>query len=73
MRRHSRLFEQIVAFPNLLMAARLAQRGKRFKTSTARFNFFLERELGRLQWELRTKRYPRASITSFASMNPRSE
>lgn len=71
MRRHSGLYEQIIAFPNLLQAACLAQRGKRFNPTTARFNFFLERELGRLRWELRTKRYCPGQYHQFRIYEPK--
>ena len=49
MKSHTNLYESICTFENLLHAASKAQRGKRFKGSTARFNFFLEREL--LTWQ----------------------
>ena len=57
MRRHKNLYGQIVSFQNLLKASALAQRNKRFKYSTARFNFFLEKELWDLQRELTEKSY----------------
>ena len=39
MRRHRKLYGKIISFQNLLKAAKLAQRNKRFKNSTALFNF----------------------------------
>lgn len=57
MKSYTNLYESICAFENLLRAAARAQRGKRFTASTARFNFFLERELLTLQQELLTQRY----------------
>lgn len=52
MRRHKNLYGQIVSFQNLLRAAKLAQRNKRFRFATARFNFFLEKEICDLQKQL---------------------
>lgn len=52
MKRESGLFERIVRFDNLLLAARRAAQGKRDKRSVARFQFHLEQELLSLQQEL---------------------
>lgn len=71
MRRHKNLFEKIISFQNLLKAARLAQRGKRFKTDTARFNFHLERELWQLQAELAEKRYEPGGYYHFTIHEPK--
>ncbi len=65
MRRHRNLYEKIISFQNLLLASKLAQRGKRFKSSTARFNFYLERELWKLQEELVEKRYEPGDYRHF--------
>lgn len=45
-----------MAFENLLLAARLAQKGKRFRGNVLAFNHDLEQELFRLQTELTTRR-----------------
>lgn len=71
MRRHKDLFCKIVAFQNLLKAARLAQRGKRFKTNTACFNFSLERELWQLQAELSQKTYRPRKYRHFTIYEPK--
>ena len=71
MRRHKRLFDEIVSFQNLLKAAKLAQRGKRFKDSTARFNFQLERELWALHRELAEKRYAPGRYREFVVHEPK--
>ena len=71
MRRRKHLFEKIVSFENLLKAARLAQRGKRFKTATARFNFHLERELWRLQEELKEGTYEPGAYRHFTIYEPK--
>jgi hypothetical protein len=52
---HNHLFEKIASFQNLLLAAKLSQRGKRLKNATAFFNMRLERELWRLRDDLLTK------------------
>ena len=49
MKTHKNLFRQITSFDNLLAAAAKAQRGKRFKRSTAIFNLELEKNLFRIQ------------------------
>jgi retron-type reverse transcriptase len=71
MKSHSNLYESICAFENLLQGASKAQRGKRFKASTARFNFFLERELLTLQNELLTQRYRPGAYTTFTIREPK--
>lgn len=38
MRTHKNLFEKITSFPNLYLASRLAQRGKRLKNPVAFFS-----------------------------------
>lgn len=71
MRRRKHLFDEIVSFQNLLKAAKLAQRGKRFKNSTARFNFQLERELWTLHCELAEKRYEPGRYRDFVVHEPK--
>lgn len=55
--RHDRLFGQIASFNALRMAARRAIRGKRKKPGAAGFQFGLERELLRLERELKNGSY----------------
>ncbi len=57
MKRQGGLWEQVVRWDNLLLAARKAQRGKRGRAVVQRFNFFREWELLRLQRELVDGRY----------------
>lgn len=71
MRRHRNLYSEIISFQNLLKAARLAQRCKRFKTPTARFNFQLERELWQLHEELAEKRYVPGKYRHFVVYEPK--
>lgn len=71
MRRHKNLYSQIVSFQNLLKAARLAQRNKRFKFATARFNFFLEKEICDLQKQLQEKSYEPGKYHHFLIYEPK--
>ena len=52
MKRYGELWEQVIAWDNLLQAARKAQRGKRSRGSVQRFNFAQEDELLAIQAEL---------------------
>lgn len=71
MRRHVNLYSEIISFQNLLKAARLAQRCKRFKIPTARFNFQLERELWQLHEELAEKLYVPGQYRHFVIHEPK--
>jgi retron-type reverse transcriptase len=57
MKRYGRLWESLVSWENLVLAARKAQRGKRDKSAVQRFNYGLEIELLRLHWDLSEGRY----------------
>ena len=71
MRRHKNLYEKIISFQNLLSASRLAQRGKRYRAPTARFNFALEGELWKLHGELAEKRYEPGGYFHFTIYEPK--
>ena len=71
MKRHAHLWSGITSFGNLLLAARKAQRGKRFGESTARFNFHLEGELLRLQEQLQGRSYRPGPYRSFVIREPK--
>ena len=45
MKRQGNLWDRMISFENLLLAAHAAARGKRFKPGVARFVFDLERQL----------------------------
>jgi len=68
---YKNLFEKIVSFQNLLLASRLSQRGKRFNPNTGQFNFFLERELFKLQEELISQTYRPGSYKQFFVKDPK--
>jgi len=71
MKTHRHLFDKIMAFPNLLLAAKLAQRGKRFRYEVARFNFGLERDLLKLQEELVSGKWTPGAYHSFTVYEPK--
>ena len=71
MRRHKHLYGEISSFQNLLRAAKLSARGKRFKDSTARFNFYLERELWQLHVDLVEKKYNPGKYRHFVIYEPK--
>ncbi len=68
---YKNLFEKIVSFENLLLAACRAQKGKRFNLNTGRFNFFLEKELFKLQEELKNKTYKTGKYRQFFVHDPK--
>lgn len=71
MKRHGNLFDQIVTFENLLLAAKKAGRGKKDKSSVASFLFNLENDLIQLQSELTTQAYQPRDYTLFEIMEPK--
>jgi retron-type reverse transcriptase len=71
MKRHGNLFDKIASFENLLLAARKARRGKRFKQSAARFNLNLEKELLRIQRDLLTGAYQPGGYKDFIVYDPK--
>jgi len=71
MKRCGNLFAGICAFKNLLLAAKKAQRGKRFKKSTAAFNLELERNLLLLQSALRSGNYRMGRYRHFYVFDPK--
>ncbi len=71
MKRIGGLFEQITPFQNLLLATRKAARGKQSKPTVARFLFYLEYELFRLESELNHNRYRPGDFTVFEIFDPK--
>lgn len=57
MKRYGNLYPQISTFENLLVAARQAQRSKRYRSNVLAFNYNLEAELFQIQTELTTQIY----------------
>jgi retron-type reverse transcriptase len=71
MKRHGYLYEPIISFDNLLRAAHNAERGKRFKRSTLKFNHNLEAELIVLQTELTHQTYQPGPYRTFEIYEPK--
>lgn len=59
------LFPRIIAFPNLLLAAKRASRAKRFRPNVAQFALSMEEELHALRQELISHRYRPGSYRTF--------
>ncbi|QZZ21991.1 RNA-directed DNA polymerase [Leptothermofonsia sichuanensis E412] len=71
MKRYGNLWSQITEFDNLWIAARQAQRGKRFCGNVLEFNYFLEMELCQLQAELKNKTYQPGEYRTFEIQDPK--
>ena len=71
MKTYKNLYPKICDFSNLLLAARQAQKGKRFQDIVARFNINLESELILLKKELNSKSYTPGAYHSFYIYEPR--
>ena len=71
MKRYGNLWSEVISFENILLAARKAQKGKRFRPSVLAFNSNLERELELLQTELATKTYLPGKYSSFEIFDPK--
>ncbi len=65
MKRQGSLWDRMISFESLLLAAHAAARGKRFKPGVARFLFDLERQLLLLHEELASKTYRPGSLRAF--------
>jgi len=68
---YKNLFEELTSFKNLLLAAGKSQKGKRMKPNTAKFSFFLEKELLRLQQELQAQTYKPGAYRNFFVYEPK--
>ena len=71
MKKYGNLWNEIIAFRNLLSAAQQAQRGKRFRENVLEFNYNLEQELFQLQEELQSKTYCPGNYTTFQIFEPK--
>ncbi|PIV53633.1 MAG: RNA-dependent DNA polymerase [Elusimicrobia bacterium CG_4_10_14_0_8_um_filter_37_32] len=65
MKTYNNLYGKVCSFENLLIAAKKAQKGKRFKENTAWFNFNIEKELLKLQNELFSQTYQPGEYKQF--------
>ncbi len=71
MKRYGNLWHQIINWENLLLAARYAQKGKRFRDNVLAFNYNLEGELLKLRSELAQKTYRPGAYRSFRIYDPK--
>lgn len=71
MKRYGNLWERIISWENLVLAAHKAQRGKRDRVAVQRFNFGQEKELLRLQEELKTGTYRPGQFRSHWIYKPK--
>jgi retron-type reverse transcriptase len=71
MKRFGNLWQEIISFENLLIAAQQAQRGKRFRPNVLEFNYQLEPNLWTLQAELLDRTYQPGEYRSFKIFEPK--
>jgi len=65
------IYSVIIAKENLYRSAHMASRGRRYRDTTADFNFCLEDEIGRLHKELSTKSYRHGKYRLFTIYDPK--
>jgi retron-type reverse transcriptase len=71
MKRHGHLWPGLIAFPNLLRAARQARRRKGLRPDVARFHLDLEQNLWALHQELASRTYRPGPYHTFTIRHPR--
>ncbi|MDF5733613.1 MAG: RNA-directed DNA polymerase [Rhizonema sp. PD38] len=71
MKRYGNLYSQIVSFENIIIAAKKAQRSKRFRENVLAFNDNLEAELAKLKEELVIKNYQPGNYRIFYIKEPK--
>ena len=71
MKRYGNLWPQVIEFENLLLAARKAQRGKRWRDNVLQFNDRLEPELIQMQHDLQTQTYQPGAYKTFPIREPK--
>ncbi|MCX7048136.1 MAG: RNA-directed DNA polymerase [Candidatus Sumerlaeota bacterium] len=71
MKRHGDLWPEVVSFRNLCLAARKAQRGKRWRENVLEFNYCQEALLLEIQEELLSKTYCPGPYRSFVIVEPK--
>jgi len=71
MKRYGNLYPQIIEFENILLAAKKAQKGKRFRENVLAFNYNLESETIKLQQELTDKTYQPGAYRTFTIQEPK--
>ena len=71
MKRINNLYPQITEFENILSASKKARKGKRFKRSTALFEFNLEKNIQKIACELEEKTWKPGAYTDFFIYDPK--
>ncbi len=71
MKRYGNLWDKLISWDNLVLAAHKAQRGKRGRSEVQRFNFFQEMKLLRLQEELSDGTYRPGGFRSHWISRPK--
>jgi retron-type reverse transcriptase len=71
MKRSGNLYSQITDYSNILLAARKAQKGKRFRENVLNFNYNLEQELEKIKQELESKTYQPGKYKTFEIYEPK--
>jgi RNA-directed DNA polymerase len=71
MKRYGNLWPEIISFENLYLAARKAQRSKRFRDNVLEFNHNPESNLLQLQQELITHTYQPGKYRTFEILDPK--
>jgi retron-type reverse transcriptase len=71
MKRFGNLWHRITDFSNLLLAARKAQKGERFRPTVLSFNYELEQNLTGLKFELESKTYKPGNYKTFEIFEPK--
>ena len=71
MKRENNLFEKIISFENILNASKKARRGKRFKASTAQFEYRLEQNILKIANVLSNKIYVPGTYRNFPIYDPK--
>jgi retron-type reverse transcriptase len=71
MKRYGNLWEKLISWDNLLLAARKGRRGKRDRDAVQRFEFDLERQLLALQQELKEGTYRPGGFTTHWITRPK--
>jgi retron-type reverse transcriptase len=71
MKRHGHLWIDVIDFDNLYLAARQAQRGKRYRDNVLAFNDRLETNLLELQQELIAQTYQPGAYKTFQIVEPK--
>lgn len=70
-KRYGNLYSQIISFENLLLAAKKAQKGKRYRDNVLAFNYHLESELLQIQTELHNQTYQPQGYRTFQIQEPK--